>query len=72
MEEVYRGFPGDTVVRESICQCKKYKKGGFDPRLGRLLGIGNGKLLQYSCLGNPRTEEPGGLQSMWSQRVGYN
>ena len=26
--------------------------------------------LQYSCLENFRTEEPGGLQSMGSQRVG--
>ena len=25
--------------------------------------------LQYSCLENPMTEEPGGLQSMGSQRV---
>ena len=32
-------------------------------------GKGNGTLLQYSCLENP-TEEPGGLQSMGSQRVG--
>ena len=29
-------------------------------------GEGNGKPLQYSCLGNPWTEEPGGLQSMGS------
>ena len=27
---------------------------------------GNGIPLQYSCLGNPWTEEPGGLQSMGS------
>ena len=27
--------------------------------------------LQYSCLGNPWTEEPGGLQSTGSQRVGH-
>ena len=27
---------------------------------------------QYSCLGNPWTEEPGGLQSMGSQRVGHD
>ena len=31
----------------------------------------NSNPLQYSCLGNP-TEEPGVLQSMWSQRVGHN
>ena len=27
-------------------------------------GEGNGTPLQYSCLENPWTEEPGGLQSM--------
>ena len=37
------------------------------PGLGRSPGEGNGKPLQYSCLGNPWTEEPGGLQSMGSQ-----
>ena len=31
--------------------------------LGRSLGGGNGNPLRYSCLGNPWTEEPGGLQS---------
>ena len=28
--------------------------------------------LQYSCSENPWTEEPGGLQSMGLQRVGYD
>ena len=32
----------------------------------------NGDPLQYSCLGNPWTEEPGRLRSMGSQRVGYD
>ena len=32
-------------------------------------GEGNGTPLQYSCLENPWTEEPGGLQSMGSLRV---
>ena len=30
----------------------------------RNTGEGNGNPLQYSCLENPWTEEPGGLQSM--------
>ena len=34
-------------------------------------GVGNGNLLQYSCLGIPWTEEPGGLQSIGFPRVGY-
>ena len=34
---------------------------GLIPGLGRSPGGGNGNPLQYSCLGNPMTEEPGGL-----------
>ena len=40
---------------------------------GRSPGEGNGYPLQYSCLENSiDREEPGGLQSMGSQRVGHN
>ena len=35
-------------------------------------GEGNGTPLQYSCLENPMEEEPGGLQSMGSHRVGHD
>ena len=34
------------------------------PELGRYSGEGNGNPLQYSCLGNPWTEDLGGLQPM--------
>ena len=33
------------------------------PEMGRSPGRGLGHPLQYSCLENPMTEEPGGLQS---------
>ena len=39
---------------------------GLIPGSGRSPGEGIGYPLQYSCL------EPGGLQSMWSQRVRHN
>ena len=42
------------------------------PELGRSLGGGHDNLLQYSCLENPWTEEPGGLRSIGLQRVGNN
>ena len=35
------------------------------------IGEGNGTPLQYSCLENPR-DEPGGLPSMGSHRVGHD
>ena len=40
---------------------------GLIPGSGRSPGEGNGNPLQYSCLGNAQTEEPGGLQSMGLQ-----
>ena len=36
------------------------------------IGEGNGNPLQYFCLENPRDQEPGGLPSMGSHRVGHN
>ena len=42
------------------------------PGLERSPGGGNDNPLQYSCLGNSVTEEPGGLQSMGSERFGHD
>ena len=42
---------------------------GWIPGSGRPPGSAGGNLLQYSCWEVPRTEEPGELQSMGSQRV---
>ena len=62
-------FPGGSDGKASI-----YNAGdpGLSPGLGRSPGEGNGNPLQYYCLENPWTEEPGRLQSMGSQRVGYD
>ena len=45
---------------------------GSIPEPGRSPGGGHGSPLQYSCWRVPWTEEPGGLQSMGSQRVGHD
>ena len=42
------------------------------PGLGIFPREGNGNTFQCSCLENSTTEEPGGLQSMESQRVRHN
>ena len=42
------------------------------PGLGRSPGEGNGNPLQYSCLENFMDGQPGGIQSMGLQRVGYD
>ena len=43
---------------------------GSIPGSGRSPGEGRGNPLQYSCLENPMTEDPGGLPSVGLQRVG--
>ena len=52
------GFPGGSDSKESACHTGDV---GLIPGLGRSPGEGNGDPFQYSCLGNPMTEEPGGL-----------
>ena len=42
------------------------------PGLGRSPGRGHDIPLQSSCLENPMDREPGGLQSMGSQRVRHD
>ena len=58
------------VVRNLPANAGDIRDSGSIPGSGRSPGEGNGNPLQYSCLGNPRTEEPGGLQSTGLQRVG--
>ena len=43
-------FPGGASGKESACQSKRCKRRGFDPGFGRFPGVGNGNLLQHSCL----------------------
>ena len=66
---VYRASIVSSVGKESA-----YNAGdpGLIPGLGRYPGEGNGNPLQYSCLENLMDREPGGLQSMGSQRVRHN
>ena len=45
---------------------------GSIPGSGRSPGEEHGNPLQYACLENPMTEEPGGLQSMGLQRVRHD
>ena len=63
MEE---GFPGGSVVKNlpAIQEMQETSDAGLILGLGRSPGGGHGNPFQYSCL-----EEPGGLQSMGSQRV---
>ena len=59
------GFPGGADSIESVCNAGDP---GLIPESGRAPGEGNGYPLWYSCLESSWTEEPGGLQSMASQK----
>ena len=48
-----KGFPGSTVVKNSLARAGDTRNVGSIPGLGRSPGGGNGNPLHYSCLGNP-------------------
>ena len=45
-------LPGDAVVKNLSANIQDLKDAGSTPGLGRSLGVGNGNLLQHSCLEN--------------------
>ena len=45
-------FPGGTVVKNPPANAGDTGDAGSIPGMGRSLGVGNGNLLQYSCLEN--------------------
>ena len=53
-------------------QCRRHRRLGFNPSVGKIPWRKKCNQLQYSCLKNPWTEKPDGLQSMRSQRIGHN
>ena len=64
-----KDFPGGSDSKASAYNAVDL---GSIPGSGRSPGEGNGNPLQYSCLKIPWMEEPGRLQSMGLQRVGYD
>ena len=62
-------IPGSSEVKTSAWNAGDL---GSIPGLGRSPGEGKGNPLQYFAWRIPWREEPGGLQSMGSQRVGQD
>ena len=58
------------IGKEPTCQCRRHKRQGFDPWVRKIL-LEEEMAIHSSILAwrIPRTEEPGGLQSIGSQRV---
>ena len=67
-----RGFPSVSVVKNPPANARDIRDAGLIPGCRRSPRGRHGNPLQYSCLENPWTEEPGGLQSMGSIGVGHD
>ena len=57
-QECWSGVPlpsptGVTSGHEPTCQCRRYKKLGFNPWVGKISWRGHSNPHQYSCLENP-------------------
>ena len=66
------GFPGGAVVKNLPANAGDAGNAGFIPGLGRSPGVGNGNHFSILSWRIPWTEEPGGLQTMGSQRLGHD
>ena len=60
---------GGTSGKEPVCQCRRHKRSGFDPCVRRSLEEGMATYSSILAWRFPRTEEPGGLQSIGLLRV---
>ena len=68
----YKDFPGSASGKEPTSQMQEIKEMQVILRSARSPLGGHGNPLQYSCLANPMTEEPSGLQSIGSQTVRHD
>ena len=66
------GFPSGPVIKNPPANAGESREEDSIPGSGRSFGLGKGNTLQYSCLENFMTEQPGRLQLMGSQRVIYD
>ena len=67
------GFPGGGSSKELACQCRRHKRHGFNPYVGKN-PLKEGMVTHSNILAwrVPRTEEPGELWSIGLQRVGHD
>ena len=47
------GFPGGASGKDPACQCRRQKRCGFNPWVGKIPWRRHGYPLLYSCLKNP-------------------
>ena len=63
------GFPGGAVLKNLLANAGD---AGSVPVLGRFLGVGDGNILQFSCLKNSMGRGAWQATVQGSQRVGHN
>ena len=68
---IWISVPSGTS-EESACSAGDAGEAGSIPGSGRSPGVGNDDPSSILAWKIPRTEKPGGLQSMWLQRVGHD
>ena len=61
------GFSAGACGKELACQCRRHNRPGFDPPEKEMAT--HSSILVWRI---PWTKEPGGLQSIGSQRVGHD
>ena len=73
VKEYYWGSPGGASGKEPACQCRRHKRHGFDPWVGKI-PLEEGMATHSSVLAwrMPWIEEPGRPQSIGSHAVGYD
>ena len=63
--KVHLGFPGGSVSKEPTCQCKRHKRRGFDPWVGKIPWRRAWQPTPVFLPGeSPWTEKRGGLRAM--------
>ena len=67
------GFPGGASGEELAYRCRRHKRPGFDPWVGKISWSRVWQPTPVLLPGeSPRTEGPDGLQSMGSQTVKHD
>ena len=68
-----QGFPGGTSDKEFACRCRRRKRRRFDPWVGKIPWRREWQPTPVLFPGESKwTKEPGGLQSLGSQRVRHD
>ena len=69
---IYMGFSGSARGKEPACQCRKRKRSGLYPWVGKIWRRAQQPTPVFLPGKSPSIEESGGLQFMGLRRVGHD